>query len=760
MHGSRDTNDDGDGTAPDIRPAVDPTAAFPVITAPEAAPADSIPDIPSAASRSDHSMGNQPTLGMRTAVAETDPGSMGDAATARAEIQRKRFRAGDRLLGRYCILGELGQGGMGIVFRCFDETSGIEVALKALPPELSRDSAEMEEIRDNFRLVESLHHPNIAAIKTLERDAETGDYYLVMEYVEGVSLRQWRKRQAALSSITPCCSLEVVVPVLRQIADALDYAHARRIIHRDIKPSNVMISADGKVKVLDFGLASQIQASFSRVSMANFATSGTGPYMAPEQWRGRPQDARTDLYALAVTAYELLTGHLPFEATDQAILRTAVLEEQPPPIEGLPPAVWSAMRRALHKEPTERGSTCAAFVAGIEGLPAPPMVPARSSTSDRNAFQPVAQPVRKLAWLVHMVAWMVREARALLPFLQLACRYALRVAQARMPLFQHAYRHALLAVQHPSGVWDVVQTEQPTVWHVYRTCLLPQAAVSILAAIAWILLLGRQRYGCDYNIAPYLELPVKYVIMLGATALTGLTIHWLTSWFGAENDRRKAMLVAAYSAMPAMAIGVLGVTRPLSYLLPMLGSVYGIVVLYRGLVDLLGCRRGRAIGLAAIAVVAPFFSSLVILIGVEFLLSSAEQISGNILPQYTSRLFTIGRTSESTPRPSSHVQVQRHRATGTELLPEDLAVCVPDDCAVREVSNSRTNLHVVFSAGSVQACTQFFAMMDNTGWMKGAANLTRGEGGIFGTCVYTRQSQQAILTLDGTQRIDLVISPP
>ena len=291
----------------------------------------------------------------------------------RAAAQRKRCRAGDVLLGRYRIVSELGQGGMGVVYRCFDEVGGIEVALKALPPELSHNSVEMEEVRENFRLVEGLHHPAIAAAKTLERDEATGDTYLIMECVEGVNLRQWRKRrmESANAKSEKSRALDDVLPVLRQLAEALDYAHSRKIIHRDIKPSNVMIAADGTVKVLDFGLAAQIHTSMSRVSLAHYGTSGTGPYMAPEQWRGQRQDARADQYALAATAYELLAGAPPFENPDPGILREAVLKESPKPVAGLDKPAWIALQRALAKEPERRFPDCTAFVTALGGGTSP-----------------------------------------------------------------------------------------------------------------------------------------------------------------------------------------------------------------------------------------------------------------------------------------------------------------------------------------------------------------------------------------------------
>ena len=274
-----------------------------------------------------------------------------------------RFAIGDLIMGRYKVLAELGQGGMGVVYKCFDETAGIEVALKALPPELSHNSLEMEDIKDNFQLVHNLHHPNIASSNTLEKNPENGNYYLIMECCEGEDLRRWIKRKRRDNSLT----LNDVLPVIRQVADALDYAHAQKIMHRDIKPGNIMIDGEGNVKVLDFGLAAQIHTSMTRVSMAYHGTSGTGPYMAPEQWRGKKQGAASDQYALAVMTYEMLSGDLPFESTDPAVLQQAVLTQEADPIEGLPAAAQNALKRAMSKEAADRFNSCADCAAALGG---------------------------------------------------------------------------------------------------------------------------------------------------------------------------------------------------------------------------------------------------------------------------------------------------------------------------------------------------------------------------------------------------------
>ncbi len=293
--------------------------------------------------------------------------SMGDAPTMRGDtFTSKRFRVGDTVLHRYQITGELGQGGMGVVYKCFDQIGGIEVALKALPPELSHDSGEMEEVRENFQLVSKLVHTNIAQIRTLERDAITGDYYLIMELISGMNLRSWRKQHVQGKKIP----VEEIIPIARQVASALDYAHSQEIMHRDIKPSNVMITPSGSnrhsmVKVLDFGLAAQIHTSMSRVSQVRFGTSGTGPYMAPEQWRGQYQDAATDQYALAVMIYELLSGRPPFENHDPAILRQAVLNDEVERPDSIPVGQWQVLKRALGKDRKQRFKSCSEFIEAL-----------------------------------------------------------------------------------------------------------------------------------------------------------------------------------------------------------------------------------------------------------------------------------------------------------------------------------------------------------------------------------------------------------
>ncbi|MBQ9753860.1 MAG: serine/threonine protein kinase, partial [Lentisphaeria bacterium] len=268
------------------------------------------------------------------------------------------------LLGKYRVLEELGRGGMGVVCRCFDEISKTEVAIKTLAPELAASSWEMEKIRENYQIVNKLHHPHIANYNALEFDESRGEYLLVMEYVEGEELRYYLRRVKEAGDF----SEKKALTLIRQAAEAIDFAHSMKVLHRDIKPANMMVDRYGRVKVLDFGLAAQIHSSLSKVSVTKLdSTAGTVSYMAPEQWRGQVPDERADQYALAATVYEIFAGVPPFENADHEILRQCVLTETPRPLRDVPEYINTAVLRALSKKPEERFESCTAFAEALSG---------------------------------------------------------------------------------------------------------------------------------------------------------------------------------------------------------------------------------------------------------------------------------------------------------------------------------------------------------------------------------------------------------
>ncbi len=223
-------------------------------------------------------------------------------------------------LGPYEITAPLGEGGMGVVYRATDPKLKREVAIKVLPEAFSQDAERLVRFEREAQLLAQLQHPNIASIYGLEES--NGVRALVLELVEGEDLAERLKRGAL--------PLEEALGVARQIAEALEAAHEKGIVHRDLKPANVKLTPEGKVKVLDFGLAKAMDpAGASSTDVQNSPTLtaqatqaglllGTAAYMAPEQARGRPVDRRADIWAFGVVLFEMLTGKRPDGGRERA----------------------------------------------------------------------------------------------------------------------------------------------------------------------------------------------------------------------------------------------------------------------------------------------------------------------------------------------------------------------------------------------------------------------------------------------------------
>ncbi len=293
------------------------------------------------------------------------PGEVGELDESHSDEvmfirDQERFDQGNLILERYEVKAVLGRGGMGVVYRCYDRIAGIEVALKSLPPELANEDVRMEDVRENFQLVERLHHPNIAAIKNLEQDVTSGCYYLIMELVDGCNLKEYRMSKGGK------VTLQEALPIIHEIVSALNYAHAAKIIHRDIKPSNIMLDQNHHVKILDFGLAAKLHQTMATTENVCTGTGGTACYMAPEQWMGKHQSTATDQYALAVMVYELLNGELPFQSHNMAVLREVVLHQPPDPVPSLTSRTWKALLKAMDKDRKKRFNSCKAFADALE----------------------------------------------------------------------------------------------------------------------------------------------------------------------------------------------------------------------------------------------------------------------------------------------------------------------------------------------------------------------------------------------------------
>jgi hypothetical protein len=275
-----------------------------------------------------------------------------------------------RQLGRYEIQGLLGRGGMGAVYKAHDPVLDRTVALKVISPIQggSADAAEsLERFRREARAAGRLAHPNIVSVHDLDRDSATDTPFIVMEYVDGVSL-------ATVLAENPTLPLPQALEIVEQVALALEEAHRHRIIHRDIKPGNVFLDQRGRVKVGDFGIA-RLEGSELTQSGVGLGTPG---YLAPEVVRGGPADARSDVFALGVLAYQLLTGKRPFPGATREALAVEIVEHAPEPPSVVRPEirahVSAAVMRALAKSPEARTPSATTFLRELREGPAPATV--------------------------------------------------------------------------------------------------------------------------------------------------------------------------------------------------------------------------------------------------------------------------------------------------------------------------------------------------------------------------------------------------
>ena len=260
-----------------------------------------------------------------------------------------------RTLAHYRINTAIGAGGMGEVYRATDSKLGREVALKVLPPDMARDPERLARFQREARAVAALNHPHIVTIYSVEES--DGVHFLTMELVEGQSLDH-RIPEGGLP-------VQQIVEIAGALADALAAAHDKGIVHRDLKPANVMVTEEGRVKVLDFGLAKEIRAANSSDATMTSAghtevglVMGTPRYMSPEQIAGRTLDHRTDIFSLGIILYEMSTGWRPFAGTSSAELASAILRDTPPLVTdlraNLPADLARIIQRCLEKSAADR----------------------------------------------------------------------------------------------------------------------------------------------------------------------------------------------------------------------------------------------------------------------------------------------------------------------------------------------------------------------------------------------------------------------
>jgi hypothetical protein len=271
--------------------------------------------------------------------------------------------------GRFELIGELGSGGMGSVYRARDTVSGEIIALKLLRSDLARDDSGLERFREELRMARSITHANVCRIHDLH--VADGTAAISMELVEGDSLRHLLARVGPLS-------VQTAVRLMTDIGEAVREAHERGVVHRDLKPENIMVDRQGRAKVMDFGIAHRAGASAERAG----AIVGTPAYMSPEQASGQHADQRSDIYALGLILFEMLTGRTPFTGpTTREMLRKHI-EEPPPSLRSLDPALPEHLdrlvARCLEKAPANRLSSVAELMDALANptaeiaIPVPP----------------------------------------------------------------------------------------------------------------------------------------------------------------------------------------------------------------------------------------------------------------------------------------------------------------------------------------------------------------------------------------------------
>ncbi|MGA2327084.1 MAG: protein kinase [Bryobacteraceae bacterium] len=384
-----------------------------------------------------------------------------------------------KTIGKYSIVKQVGAGAMGKVYQALDPDMNRQVALKVIKWSDTDDDAGRQNkkarLLKDARNAGSLLHPNIIAVYGFEQEGDTP--FIVMEFVNGPTLKGVLGKDGTLDP-------KSVVRYLRQAADALDYAHRKGIIHRDIKPDNIMISEEGNVKIADFGISKVVtgQTSGHTLTQAGMVL-GTPHYMSPEQVQGLTLDGRSDLFSLAVVAYQMLTAHRPFEAEEITAILYKIAFEEPERPELVNPALGSGvgkvLMRALAKRSVNRYSTCTEFaeeleraltadLAGVSFEPSMPTVAARSLVMpEPNALAESQRLLPVLTW--QAVAALPRKLGAAVARWAAAAALSLRtsrrsqiVAGAAALLILAAWLSFALAPRRPSPSPAPAASAQPT----------------------------------------------------------------------------------------------------------------------------------------------------------------------------------------------------------------------------------------------------------------------------------------------------------
>jgi len=308
-----------------------------------------------------------------------------------------------RQLGNYKIVGELGRGGMAVVYRAYQASLNRYVAIKVLPPHLGFDQEFVERFQREALAAAQLRHPNIVVIHDVGH--EQGIYFIVMELLEGRTLKEIIEGEGELP-------VEQATRIVEQVAGALDYAHRRGFVHRDVKPANIFVGDDGHTTLTDFGIAKA--ASEAQQLTRTGMLMGTPEYMSPEQAEGVEVDYRTDLYALGVVLYLMLVGQVPFRGTTPHAILHSVIYEPPPPLRrirpDLSPGIEAVVLKAIDKQPERRYQSGAELVEALRKAPATRarrlVVPANEGRPPSPKGQPTdrADGRKPMLWILAAIA--------------------------------------------------------------------------------------------------------------------------------------------------------------------------------------------------------------------------------------------------------------------------------------------------------------------------------------------------------------------
>ena len=310
-------------------------------------PVSSVSEMPTAASAAASAGAKRPS----------SPAPSPARISSSGDVSSSRFAPGEMLAERYRIIGRLGRGGMGEVYRADDLTLGQPVALKFLPSASAQDSAFIERFRAEVRNARGVSHPNVCRVYDIGEVG--GQQFISMEYVDGEDLATLLRRIGRLPGTK-------ALQITRQLCAGLAAAHDKGVLHRDLKPANIMVDGQGHARITDFGLAVRSEESHAEGPLA-----GTPAYMSPEQLAGKGATAKSDLYALGLVLYEIFTGKRAFEGKTLADFRRKHSEEQPAPLSSyaadIDPAVERVILRCLEKDPRARPASALAVAAALPG---------------------------------------------------------------------------------------------------------------------------------------------------------------------------------------------------------------------------------------------------------------------------------------------------------------------------------------------------------------------------------------------------------